>query len=448
MGLRTSVIARLVVMGMILMGLLIPLTMVQSVVSERAARRDSVVSDVSSTWGGAQTIAGPVLVVPYQCTVTDHDGKTRQVIGRVTFLPEALSVQGSLAPQIRGRNLFKAVVYSAHVTITGRFSSPDLSTVTRGAVQPLWNETVVSVGISDPRGVAKRVTLNWSGTDQPLEPGVVDSGVLTSGLHTRVDLTALSGSRAALPFSLTLDLNGSRDLRVLPAGNDTTVRLTSAWPHPSFIGAPLPQSRTVDASGFTAQWEVPYFGRGFSRAWIDAGLDREKMKSQVDASAFGVSLVQPVDIYQQAERAVKYAVMFIVLTFVVFFLFEIVRARLLHPVQYVFVGFALCVFYLLLVSLSEHIGFDPAYAAAALATTALISTYSTFVLGGLLEGGLVGTSVAAVYGFLYLLLRLEDYALLAGSVGLFATLSVVMLLTRKVNWYDLRLGTSDQKAAG
>jgi len=448
MGLRTSVIARLVVMGMILMGLLIPLTMVQSVVSERAARRDSVVSDVSSTWGGAQTIAGPVLVVPYQCTVTDHDGKTRQVIGRVTFLPEALSVQGSLAPQIRGRNLFKAVVYSAHVTITGRFSPPDLSTVTRGAVQPLWNETVVSVGISDPRGVAKRVTLNWSGTDQPLEPGVVDSGVLTSGLHTRVDLTALSGSRAALPFSLTLDLNGSRDLRVLPAGNDTTVRLTSAWPHPSFIGAPLPQSRTVDASGFTAQWEVPYFGRGFSRAWIDAGLDREKMKSQVDASAFGVSLVQPVDIYQQAERAVKYAVMFIVLTFVVFFLFEIVRARLLHPVQYVFVGFALCVFYLLLVSLSEHIGFDPAYAAAALATTALISTYSTFVLGGLLEGGLVGTSVAAVYGFLYLLLRLEDYALLAGSVGLFATLSVVMLLTRKVNWYDLRLGTSDQKAAG
>jgi len=139
-------------------------------------------------------------------------------------------------------------------------------------------------------------------------------------------------------------------------------------------------------------------------------------------------------------------VMFIVLTFVVFFLFEVVRARLLHPVQYVFVGFALCVFYLLLVSLSEHIGFDVAYAAAAVATTALIASYSMFVLGGLLEGGLVGTAVAAVYGFLYLLLRLEDYALLAGSVGLFATLSVVMLLTRKVNWYDLRLGTADQSA--
>jgi inner membrane protein len=297
--------------------------------------------------------------------------------------------------------------------------------------------------VSDPRGIARRVTLAWGGIDRPLEPGAVDSGVLTSGLHARVDLTSLPDAKAPIPFSMALALNGSRDLRILPAGNDTSVRLTSSWPHPGFVGAPLPQSRTVDGSGFTAAWEVPYFGRGFSRAWIDAGLDREKMKSQAEASAFGVSLVQPVDIYQQSERAVKYSVLFIVLTFVVFFLFEVVRARLLHPVQYVFVGFALCIFYLLLVSLSEHVGFDPAYAAAAIATTTLISSYSMFVLGGLQEGVMVGTSVAAVYGFLYLLLRLEDYALLAGSVGLFAMLAVVMLLTRKVNWYGLRLGAAD-----
>jgi inner membrane protein len=445
MFLRTSVIARLVVMALILMGLLIPLTMVQSIVSERTARRDSVISDVSATWGGPQTIVGPLLVVPYQCAIIDQDGKARPVIGRATFLPETLNVRGALAPQVRGRNLFAAVVYSAHLTVTGRFSPPDLASVTRGPVQPLWNETIVSVGVSDPRGVAKRVTLNWAGTDQSFEPGVVDSGVLTSGLQTRVDLSALAGSKTPIPFSLTLDLNGSRDLRVVPAGNDTAVSLASPWPHPSFIGAPLPQSRSVDGSGFNAEWEVPYFGRGFSRAWIDAGIDREKMRNQAAASAFGVSLVQPVDIYQQAERAVKYAAMFIVLTFVVFFLFEIVRARMLHPVQYVFVGFALCVFYLLLVSLSEHIGFDVAYAAAAVATTTLISLYSVFALGGRLDGALVGTSIAVVYGFLYLLLRLEDYALLAGSVGLFATLSVVMLLTRKVNWYDLHIATADHK---
>ena len=338
MALRTSVIARLLVMGMILMGLLIPLSMVESVVSERTARRDAVVTDVSATWGGPQIIAGPVLVVPYQCTITDTDGKSRLVTGRATFLPEALNVEGSLDPQIRGRHFFKTVVYSSHLTVSGRFSPPDLSAVVRNSVQPLWSDAVVSLGVSDPRGIARRVTLNWAGVDRPLEPGVVDSGVLASGLHARVDVTGPAGAKAAIPFSMGLELNGTRDLRILPAGNDTSVRLTSSWPHPGFVGASAPTSPTVDAAGFAAAWNVPYFGRGFSRAWIDAGLDREKMRAQAEASAFGVNLVQPVDIYQQSERAVKYAVLFILFTFVVFFLFEVVRARLIHPVQHVFVG--------------------------------------------------------------------------------------------------------------
>jgi len=233
-------------------------------------------------------------------------------------------------------------------------------------------------------------------------------------------------------------LNGSRDFRIVPAGNDTSVRLSSSWPHPSFIGA-SPQPRTVESTGFTAGWDISYFGRGFPRAWSDP-VDRDKMRSLAEGAAFGVSLVQPVDIYQQTERAVKYAALFIVLTFVVFFLFEVVRARLLHPVQYVFVGFALCVFYLLLISLSEHLGFDLAYAAAAAAITLLISSYSSYVLGGLTEAAVVGGCIGAVYGFLYLLLRIEDYALLAGSIGLFLALTLVMLLTRRVNWYELRLG--------
>ena len=185
---------------------------------------------------------------------------------------------------------------------------------------------------------------------------------------------------------------------------------------------------------------MPYFGRGFPAAWTDSGLDREKLKGQADAASFGVTFVQPVDIYQQTERAVKYAALFIVLTFVVFFLYEVMRARLLHPVQYVFVGFAICVFYLLLLSISEHVGFDRAYACAATATTLLIATYSAFALGGASKGALMGAAIAALYGFLYLLLRLEDYALLAGSVGLFAMLALLMLATRRVNWYELRLG--------
>jgi inner membrane protein len=240
-------------------------------------------------------------------------------------------------------------------------------------------------------------------------------------------------------FTISLQLNGSRDFRIVPAGNDTAMRPTSSWPHPGFIGT-LPQTRAVEKTGFSAAWDVSYFGRGFPRAWSESGVDREKMRILASDSAFGVSLVQLVDIYHQADRAVKYAALFIVLTFMVFFLFEVVRARLLHPIQYLFVGFALCIFYLLLISLSEHMGFDAAYSAAAVAITLLISTYSAFVLEGLREGAAVGSCLGLVYGFLYLLLRLEDYALLAGSVGLFAALTLVMLMTRRVNWYELKLG--------
>jgi inner membrane protein len=438
MNLRTSVMARLVVMGIILLGLLLPLSMVEGVVSERTVRRDSVATDISSTWGGPQVLAGPMLTVPYECTIAESDGKTRQLVARATFLPETLNVQGPLATDIRERGLFKVVVYGAELSLSGRFSPPDLSAVVRGSVRPLFSDASVNIGVADPRGV-RRATLNWNGSDRQLEPGIADLGLATTGLHARVNLNE-SVASGAIPFAMTIQLNGSRDLRIVPAGNATTANLSSTWPHPGFVGT-SPQDRTVADSGFRATWDVSYFGRGFPRAWSDGGVDREKMRNQADASAFGVTLVQPVDIYQQAERSVKYAALFIVLTFVVFFLFEVVRARLLHPVQYVFVGFALCVFYLLLISLSEHFGFDWAYSAAAAAITLLVSTYSVFVLDGFKEGVVVGASTGALYGFLYLLLRLEDYALLAGSLGLFAALALVMLLTRRVNWYELRLGS-------
>ena len=179
---------------------------------------------------------------------------------------------------------------------------------------------------------------------------------------------------------------------------------------------------------------------GFAPAWTDVGLDCDKLKAQADAAAFGVSLIQPVDIYQQSERAIKYASLFIVLTFALFFLCEIVRSRLLHPIQYLFVGFAMSVFYLLLVSISEHLGFDIAYACASVSTISLIALYSGYALGSTRDGALLGAALSALYGFLYLLLRLEDYALLAGSLGLFLMLALLMLATRRVNWYELRIG--------
>ncbi len=447
MNLRTSAMARLLVMALLLVGLLIPLEMVRSVVSERAARRDAVVQEVSGTWGGPQTIGGPVLVVPYRSTFTNSDGKTQEVIARASFLPESLEVVGTLEPDERKRGLFKVIVYRAHLKISGRFVRPDLSTITSRPVEPLWNEATLNVGVADPRGIARRVSLNWNGREVAFVPGVSDTGLFASGVQAKLtDLESVAAG-AVLPFDLDLDVNGSRDLRVLPAGAETTVRLTSTWPHPSFVGV-SPDPPTISASGFSAAWRVPYFGRGYPPRWLSGEIDREKLAARVEASAFGVSLLQPVDVYQQAERAVKYASLFIVMTFVVFFLWEIVRGGLLHPIQYLFVGFAICVFYLLLLSISEHVGFGAAYAIAAGATTLLIALYSAHVLGGMKEGVLMGCGLTTLYAFLYLLLRLEEYALLAGSVGLFLMLALLMLATRRVNWYDVRLGsgTGDQAA--
>jgi inner membrane protein len=444
MNIRTSAVARLVIMGLLLLALLIPLGMVRSVVSERAARRGSVVQEVSSTWGAPQVIGGPVLMVPYVYTSTDREGKPQRCVAHAFFLPDVLDIVGTMEPLVLERGLFEAIVYKAHLRITGRFVRPDLTGIRPAPSQVFWEEATVNIGVSDPRGIAKRVTISWNGADVPLVAGVDDSGLSTSGLHMSAGGLSET-SNSAIAFAVDLDVNGSRELKVLPAGSDTSLQLTSSWPHPSFSGAPLPAFRESGPSGFTGRWNVPYFGRAYPPRWTNVGLDRAQLKAHADASAVGVTLLQPVDIYQQAERAVKYAALFVVMTFVIFFLFEIVRSRLVHPVQYLFVGFALCVFYLLLVSASEHMGFDVAYASAAAATILLIGSYAVFVLGGLREGGTMAAGLTTLYAFLYLLLRLEDYALLAGSIGLFLMLALLMYSTRRINWYELRLGASDHE---
>jgi inner membrane protein len=438
MNLRTSVLARLITMGVLLMGLLVPLSMIESVVSDRAMRRQTVTEEIGAAWGGPQRISGPVLVVPYRYVVNEP-GRQREVFGRASFLPESFDAEGVLEPETRRRTLFTATVYRAHVKITGHFSRPDFSKVTSMPVTPMWNDATVGIGIADPRGLSKRVSLTMNGREAPFVPGGSDTCLFASGLKVSTPLGETSQEGATLPFAFELDLNGTRDFRLLPSGSDTAVQVTSTWPHPSFAGAPAP-AHTTTGAGFTANWRVPYFGRGFAPAWTDAGLDCEKLKNQADAAAFGVSLIQPVDIYQQSERAIKYASLFIVLTFALFFLCEIVRSRLLHPVQYLFVGFAMSIFYLLLVSISEHLGFDVAYACASVSTISLIALYSGYALGGAADGALLGIALSALYGFLYLLLRLEDYALLAGSLGLFLMLALLMLVTRRVNWYELRIG--------
>jgi inner membrane protein len=437
---RNSAVARLVVMGVLTIGLLVPLTWVYSIVSERSSRRDEALAEVSATWGGQQIVAGPVLSVPYTTVWIDNAGREQRSVHRANFLSRDLQIEGALNPQTRNRGIFNVVVYRTTLKITGRFLRPDVDWIRPAPEQILWPQATVDVGVADPRGLTRRTTLRWGTQDLPFAGGVGDVGLFRSGIHSTVPGLEASQPGTELPFVFTIEINGTREAVFLPAAEETTVNLTSTWRHPSFIGSPLPEPRQVDATGFVARWHAPDFGRAYPARWTTHDMNRDQLLTQGRESAFGVSLLQPVDIYQQAERAVKYAVLFLVLTFLVFFLWEVFHWALLHPLQYAFVGFALCVFYLLLVSISEHAGFDVAYSASATVTTLLIAAYARAVLGGTKQGASVLGALVSLYGFLYLLLRLEDYALLAGSIGLFVVLAGVMYVTRRMNWYELKLG--------
>ena len=436
---RNSAIARLAVMGGLTIALLVPMMWVDAIVSERSTFRDAAVANVSASWGGPQTIAGPVLSVPYTTIWIDNAGHEQRSLCRAQFLPRDLHVAGALNTDLRARGIFDVVVYRTALKVTGRFVPPGMDWIRPVPTQIDWSQATVNIGVADPRGLTRRATIRWGAEDLPLTGGVAAVGLFSTGVQAVVPGPDKTQAGAEIPFAFTIETNGTRDAFFLPNAEETTVSLTSAWPHPSFAGSPLPETRRVDRNGFRAEWRAADFGRPYPARWTSNDTGAQQLVDQARRSAFGVSLVQPVDIYQQSERAVKYAVLFIVLTFLVFFLWEIFHAALLHPMQYAFVGFALCVFYLLLVSISEHAGFDVAYTISASVTTLLISGYARAVLGGATQGASVLVALTGLYGFLYLLLRLEDYALLAGSIGLFLVLTGLMYITRRMNWYELKL---------
>lgn len=438
----TTVINRLAVMAAIFVALILPITMIYGLVSERTSRRDEAAKTISDEWGRAQTIYGPVLSVPFRYHVQPKEAPSELVDDRATFLPEALHVVATLTPELRSRGLFGVPVYRAALKISGHFQRPAIERVYSDPVEVRWNEAQLTVAMSDSRGIVAPVQLTWVGEERPVDGGVADPVLGNAGVSAAV--IGLEQAQTTLPFTLSFELNGTRSLKFLPVGNSTVVSMQSSWRHPGFNGAPLPYRHTVGDDGFTAEWRVPHFGRGFSGAWRAGSLNRERFGETLAGSVFGVTLVQPVDIYQQTERAVKYAALFIVMTFVIGFLWEIIGRVVIHPIQYLFIGFALCLFYLLLLSFSEHIGFDYAYMAAAVPTVGLIAWYWQWVVHARGRALLMLSALSALYGFLYLLLRAEDAALLAGSLGLFTMLAIVMFLTRRIDWYNLRIGSTGQ----
>jgi len=438
--------------------LLIPLDLIQGLIGERKVRRDTVVTELTGIWGRPQSITGPVLVIPYRYTIPDTtEGRTVmsqpvRLIGRIYVLPESLAVTGALEPTVRYRGIFEAVLYKTALKLTGSFRLPDLKALAIPPGDVLWDQAILAVGVSDLRGASGQTRLDWAGSNSDFKPRTL-TPILGAGMHAPLALTAPDPNATAqpIPFSFDINFTGSRRITFAPVGKTSTISMVSTWRHPSFDGAYLPSEREIAAEGFRAKWVISYLGRDYPQLWKSHGPKGEPLLvhdigRQMANSQFGVSLVTPVDFYLKAERSVKYGILFVLLVLAAIFAFDVAGGLNLHVFQYALVGAALCVFYLLLLSLAEFAGFLAAYLIAAVMATAMIGVYAAKVMGGWGRAGVIAGLLATVYAFLYVVLQLEDYALLVGSLGVFAALAAVMYGTRNVDWHALRGGPAPKQA--
>lgn len=419
----------------------IPLFFIQLALTDRESSAAGAVQDIASGWGGSQVAAGPVLFVPYTI-VSDAivDGKSVQSTQYLTavLLPETLDIAVKASAEERHRGIFKVPVYTSSVGMHATFDPAALAGLTPRGATVQWDQVYVSIVVSDAHGLADNVALSVNGRKIAFQPGLgipASNTAVSSGIHAPLDI-------AALPTALKLDtsfvLRGSREFSVSPLGKRTTVSIQSPWASPSFFGAFLPGYRKVTAQGFTASWTVPYLARGFGQRFDSPDSALQTILSP----SFGVRFYQPVDHYQLVARSLKYAILFVALAFLIFFVVETVTARRLHAIQYALIGAAQVLFYLLLLSLAEHSGFALAYLIASGATVVLTGLYALSALGSRMRAAVLFVVLSVLYGLLYAILNSEDNALLIGSAVLFAALAATMYVTRQIDWY--RIGSVPQ----
>lgn len=443
---KSNFYVKLGVIFALIIGLMLPQTFIEDLVSERQSWRHRAYQSIQQSWPSAQTITGPVLSIPYHLTynieekIIGADKKETLVIKESTvndvlyIIPKQLSINSKLESSLRYRGIYGVPVYTGSVQLTGEFDTqPLLDFIAKNKDYKIrWEKPLLSALLSDQRGIAAAPSLSWNDAKFVFEPGSLLPNT-DSGMHVALpDIAAEPATR--IPFAFNMELRGMRSINFALLSENTDVQLAANWPHPSFTGQLLPEKHTITEQGFTARWRASSFSHN-----VTGAVERcRKGECQgLLQQAVGIELIQPVDVYQQSERSIKYAELFIMLTFAALILFELLKKLRVHPIQYTLVGMALLVFYLLLISLSEHIVFVAAYAAAAFASTALLTCYFGAILHSHKLGLLLGAGLSGLYATLYVILQAEESALLMGSILLFIVLAALMLATRHFDWYAL-----------
>ncbi|MDL2279420.1 cell envelope integrity protein CreD [Desulfovibrio sp. OttesenSCG-928-G11] len=422
------------------LALLVPLGFVYEIVIERSDLRRQAVNDIAGLWGQAQTINGPALIIPYVLeydykeSVENADGKIVTEIRKGRrwehrlFLPANLLFESKLDPQVRHRGIYEYVVYTSSVEVSGTFRLPEPAAFGENVVRIAWESAWLALGITDLRAITGVSTLSWNGQDcAPYNPGTGLGDLLGPGFQGPVALDAAdAGTERA--FALSLTLNGSGGMFFTPVGETTRIRLSGDWPHPKFRGSLLPVTRSISDSDFSAEWVVPHL----SRTYPQSGIVSEEDYKPGDITGFtaGVDLFEVVSLYTQVNRAVKYGLLFIGLTYTALLAFELVRRKRLHLMQYALVGLAMTVFYLVLLSLAEHTSFIAAFVAASAVCILMNSLYVAAAVRSGRQGLVVGAMLTALYLLLYTLLQMEEYALIIGTGMVLTVLGILMWLTR------------------
>jgi len=441
--LRNPLFSKTLMIFLLALLLLIPLSMIQSKIGERKSLQREVQKDIARSASGPQTLAGPYLVLRYRLTerktVKDKDGNEKVITSSSlcskVIPPQGLKLDGNADVETRSRGIYQARLFNLRANLSGRFVVPKGYGLYKSLedIKPVRAYFVVNM--SDARGIRNAPKLTLAGKEYEFAPGSIHP-VVGNGIH--VPLKALQTAQShTLDFNVPLELQGMTKLAVAPLGKTTEMTLKSSWPHPSFGGSYLPRSRKIDAKGFHAQWLITDLARN------DTG--QTEKGNWKGAETFSVDFIDPVNVYLLSERAVKYGILFIILVFTAFFMFEILRSLRIHPMQYLLVGLALAIFFLLIISLSEHMPFLTSYIISGTACAGLIGLYLAGVLGNYKSSLAFSAGVALLYAVLYGVLQSEDNALLMGTLVLFTALATVMMLSRKMDWYRL---SAFQKATG
>lgn len=435
---KKSLTLKILFIGAIILILQIPAFQIMSLIEERQSRKDATVKDICSKWGSTQNITGPFIALPYTEKILEgKDNREKIVKHWITILPDTLLINGAIQQECRSKGIYQAVLYSGKFKLECSFSTSILSEprYAKIAKDILYNEAIMGFSVSDIKGMGE-CTVKFGSNNVKTIPGIPSCPLSGNGFHVQLPASLFAGagpngggnvsSLGTIPVSLDISLNGSDNLGFYPLGRETVVKISSPWPSPNFMGAFLPSAREVSDKGFKAEWKISEMNRNYPQCWVDS-------EYKINESSFGLGFYISSNVYQQSSRAAKYATLFIIFTMLSFLFAERFSNTWMHPVQYFLTGLAIVLFYCMLLAFSEHIPFPTAYVLSSLAVVGLVSFYCGLIFRLLKMALSVGVALVFAYGFLYFVLQLEDYSLLAGTISLFVFLALLMILTKGMN---------------